>query len=319
MKAHISEKRKLLEITSSAASGDAMFLEGVSPSMRAVEVVIRELAQSKVPVLLLAEAGAGKRTIARRIHETSGRKAEEFRIAGCAGLTPEDLLGPSSKALLSQGTLYLEEIGDLSSACQAELLNLLPQVEENRDQPVQTRLICGSARDLEAEVRSGRFREDLYYRISGVCLRLPPLRQRKEDIPYLMNFFLTKYAQDFRRLTPLLSDQTQRLFHDYAWPGNIRELEDAAKAIVALGDEALAMGGLRAMFMKSDRSGGNGEQVSLKQAARAASRQAEKELILKVLTRTRWNRRRAALELQISYKALLYKLKQIGYGEYEAS
>jgi two-component system response regulator AtoC len=319
MKAHISEKRKLLEITSSAASGDAMFLEGVSPSMRAVEVVIRELAQSKVPVLLLAEAGSGKRTIARRIHETSGRKAEEFRIAGCAGLTPEDLLGPSSKALLSQGTLYLEEIGDLSSACQAELLHLLPQVEENGDQPVQTRLICGSARDLEAEVRSGRFREDLYYRISGVCLRLPPLRQRKEDIPYLMNFFLAKYAQDFRRSTPLLSDQTQRLFHDYGWPGNIRELEDAAKAIVALGDEALAMGGLRAMFMKSDRSGGNGEQVSLKQAARAASRQAEKELILKVLTRTRWNRRRAALELQISYKALLYKLKQIGYGEYEAS
>jgi DNA-binding NtrC family response regulator len=319
MKAHISEKRKLLEITSSAASGDAMFLEGVSPSMRAVEVVIRELAQSKVPVLLLAEAGSGKRTIARRIHETSGRKAEEFRIAGCAGLSPEDLLGPSSKALLSQGTLYLEEIGDLSSAGQAELLHLLPQVEENGDQPVQTRLICGSARDLEAEVRSGRFREDLYYRISGVCLRLPPLRQRKEDIPYLMNFFLAKYAQDFRRSTPLLSDQTQRLFHDYAWPGNIRELEDAAKAIVALGDEALAMGGLRAMFMKSDRSGGNGEQVSLKQAARAASRQAEKELILKVLTRTRWNRRRAALELQISYKALLYKLKQIGYGEYEAS
>jgi DNA-binding NtrC family response regulator len=319
MKAHISEKRKLLEMTSSAASGDAMFLEGVSPSMRAVEVVIRELAQSKVPVLLLAEAGAGKRTIARRIHETSDRKAEEFRIAGCAGLTPEDLLGPTRRALLSQGTLYLEEIGDLSSAGQAELLNLLPQVEENGDHPVQTRLICGSARDLEADVRSGRFREDLYYRISGVCLRLPPLRQRKEDIPYLMNFFLAKYAQDFRRSTPLLSDQTQRLFHDYAWPGNIRELEDAAKAIVALGDEALAMGGLRAMFMKSDRSGGNGEQVSLKQAARAASRQAEKELILKVLTRTRWNRRRAALELQISYKALLYKLKQIGYGEYEAS
>jgi two-component system response regulator AtoC len=319
MKAHISETGKLLEIASSAAPGEGMFLEGVSPSMRAVEVVIRELAQSKVPVLLLAEVGAGKRTIARRIHESSGRKAEEFCITGCAGVTSEDQFGSSSRALLSQGTLYLEEIGDLSSACQAQLLKLLPRVEENGHQPVQTRLICGSARDLEAEVRTGRFREDLYYRISGVCLRLPPLRQRKEDIPYLMSFFLTKYARDFRRPTPRLSDQTQRLFHDYAWPGNIRELEDAAKAIVALGDEATAMGGLRAMFMKSDRGASNGEQVSLKQAARAASRQAEKELILKVLTRTRWNRRRAALELQISYKALLYKLKQIGYGEYEAS
>jgi DNA-binding NtrC family response regulator len=319
MKALSSEKSKLSEITSSAVSGEAMFLEGVSPSMRGVEVVIRELAQSEVPVLLLAEAGAGKRTIARRIHETSSRKAKEFRVGGCAALIPEDLLGPGSKTWPSEGTLYLEEIGDLTSACQTQLLKLLPQVEDNGDHPVRTRLICGSARDLEVEVRSGRFREDLYYRISGVCLRLPPLRQRKEDIPCLMNFFLTKYAQDFRRSTPVLSEQTQRLFLDYAWPGNIRELEDAAKAIVALGDEAVAMGGLRAMFMKSDRGGSNGEQVSLKQAARAASRQAEKELILKVLTRTRWNRRRAALELQISYKALLYKLKQIGYGEYEAS
>ena len=112
--------------------------------------------------------------------------------------------------------------------------------------------------------------------------------------------------------------ERQQLFHDYAWPGNIRELEDAAKAIVALGDEAVAMGGLRAMLMKSERSVGE-ERISLKQAARAASREAEKELILKVLTRTRWNRRRAAQQLQISYKALLYKLKQIGGAEMERS
>jgi transcriptional regulator with PAS, ATPase and Fis domain len=133
-----------------------------------------------------------------------------------------------------------------------------------------------------------------------------------------MSFFLAKFSQDFRRGLPVLSAQTQQLFQDYAWPGNIRELEDMARAIVALGDEALAMGGLRAMFTRSDRAS-NGDRVSLKQAARAASREAEKELILKVLTRTRWNRRRAAQELQISYKALLYKLKQIGYGEYGAS
>jgi transcriptional regulator with PAS, ATPase and Fis domain len=134
-----------------------------------------------------------------------------------------------------------------------------------------------------------------------------------------MSFFLAKFSQDFRRALPVLSAQTQQLFQDYAWPGNIREIEDMARAIVALGDEALAMGGLRAMFAKSDRGVVNGERLSLKQAARAASREAEKELILKVLTRTRWNRRRAAQELQISYKALLYKLKQIGYGEYGAT
>jgi two-component system, NtrC family, response regulator AtoC len=290
-----------------------VFLEGADPTIRAVESVIRELAQSSVPVLLLAEAGAGKRTIACRIHESSGG-AGEFRVLRCADLLAKDLepknatvpVNGSPKDLFGSGTLYLKEIADLLSDSQLKLLEALPGIT--------SRLICGSSRDLEEEVRSGRFREDLYYRISGVCLRLPPLRQRKEDIPSLTNFFLSKHAQDFCKPVPVLSPQTQQLFQDYSWPGNIRELEDAAKAIVVLGDESLAMGGLRAMLMKSER-GGNGGRVSLKQAARAASRAAEKELILKVLTRTRWNRRRAAEELQISYKALLYKLKQIGYGE----
>jgi two-component system response regulator AtoC len=149
-----------------------------------------------------------------------------------------------------------------------------------------------------------------------VCLRLPPLRQRREDIPCLMSFFLSKYAKEFQRPAPGLSAQTQVLFQEYAWPGNVRELEGAAKAIVALGDETLAMSGLRSLLQ---RAGGNGERVSLKQVARAASREAERELILKALARTRWNRRRAAQELQISYKALLYKLKQIGCGQYEVS
>jgi two-component system response regulator AtoC len=297
----------------------ARFLEGVSPSMKAVEVVIRELVQSEVPVLLLGEPGAGKRTIARRIHETSQRSGEDFHVLSCAGLTPEAFNSEELNAL-SSGSVFLEEVGDLSSACQVKLLDVLQEEFNSQNGHVRSRLICSSARDLESEVRCGRFREDLYYRISGVCLRLPPLRQRKEDIPYLVSFFLQKYAYEFDRPMPILSAETQQLFQDYGWPGNIRELEDAAKAIVALGDESLAMGGLRAVLMKAERSNGHGEKVSLKQAARAASREAEKELILKVLTRTRWNRRRAAQELQISYKALLYKLKQIGFGgEYGAS
>jgi two-component system, NtrC family, response regulator AtoC len=296
----------------------AIFLEGVSPSMRAVEVVIRELASSDVPVLLLAEVGTGKRTIARRIHESSSHNQEAFRIVACASLSAESFENTGGEALFQEGTIFLDEIGDLSSTCQGKLLEILPKLSENGKRRMKARLICGSARDLEAEMKLGRFREDLYYRISGVCLRLPPLRQRKEDIAELMSLFLAKYAEDFQRPTPVLSAHTQQLFHDYAWPGNIRELEDAAKAIVALGDESVAMGGLRAMLLKSDRTG-NGERVSLKQAARAASREAEKELILKVLSKTRWNRRRAAQELQISYKALLYKLKQIGCGEMEHS
>jgi two-component system response regulator AtoC len=300
------------------------FVEGVSASMRPVEAVIRELAQREVPVLVLAEPGAGKHATAQRIHQMSQRSAQPFRWFQCLGLTPEDLEAlreqePVDGELPTAGTIYLEELGDLSAKCQERLLEALPQSEGNgAGGRERARLICGSARDLEVEVKRGRLREDIYYRISGVCLRLPPLRQRKEDIPFLMGHFLRKYARDFRHPVPDLSAETLRLFLDYAWPGNLRELEDAARVLVALGDEQVALGGLRALLRKPD-AGSNGAGISLKAASRAASREAEKELILNTLTRTRWNRRRAAEQLQISYKALLYKLKQIGFEGYGAS
>ena len=301
--------------TASIEPSRFVFVEGVNPSMRAVEAVIRELALSEVPVLLLGELGAGKHAIAQRIHEMSRRSQQPFRAVSCATLQP----AAAAEALLWQGTVFLEELADLSSNCQARLLDVLPTVEDHEGLAgSRARLICGSARDLELEVKAGRFREDLYYRISGVCLRSPPLRQRREDIALLVGHFLREYARDFRRPVPLLSAETLQLFQDYSWPGNLHELEDAAKALVALGNESVAMGGLRALLRRPDAAG-NGGRVSLRQAARAASRVAEKELILQVLTRTRWNRRRAAQELQISYKALLYKLKQIGCEEYGAS
>lgn len=293
----------------------AMFLEGVSASMQALEVMIRELAQSDVPVLISGDAGTGKLTVARRIHDLSSRRSEPFEAVRSRLLTPNAFLHDESGCILKKGTVFLQDIGQLSPERQAELLDSLSTKEiENGNSRQRARLICGTCTDLEADVRSGAFREDLYYRISSVSLHLPPLRQRKDDIGPLMEFLLAKYAREFRREVPSLSTETKQLFQDYGWPGNVRELEDAARTIVLLGDETLAMGGLRAMLAKPERS--NGERVSLKQAARAASREAEKELILKVLNKTRWNRRRAAQELQISYKALLYKLKQIGYGEY---
>jgi DNA-binding NtrC family response regulator len=296
------------------------FVEGVSPSMQGVEAVMREVAQSEVPVLLLAERGAGKKATARRVHDLSRRRGQSFRVVSCATLDSGKFGNAAGQAgLLGGGTVFLEEVAELSAEGQALLLQALTR-GNTHDGPSQSfsRLICGSARDLEAEVRVGNLREDLYYRISGVCLRLPPLRQRREDIPVLMEHFLEKYGRDFQRTVPALSDETHRLFQECSWPGNVRELENAAKAIVALGDERVAMGGLRAMLLRPDL-GGIGGRVSLKQAARAASREAEKEIILRVLTRTRWNRRRAAEELQISYKALLYKLKQMGCSEYGAS
>ncbi len=303
-----------------AAPAGLAFVEGVSASMRPVEAVIRELAQSDVPVLVLAEPGAGKHATAQRIHRMSKRSAQPFRWFQCSNVRPDDLdvLQDNRVPPSSSGTIYLVELADLSVEGQARLFEVLPQSSGTEaGGKERARLICGSARDLEVEVKRGRLREDLYYRISGVCLRLPPLRQRKEDIPFLMGYFLRKYARDFRRVVPDLSAETLRLFLDYAWPGNLRELEDAARVLVALGDEQVALGGLRAHLRKPDTAG-NGAAISLRAASRAASREAEKELILEVLTRTRWNRRRAAKELQISYKALLYKLKQIGYEGYGA-
>jgi two-component system, NtrC family, response regulator AtoC len=317
---YMSKEFSELPETSTAQDGvETGYLEGLGQSMRALEAVTRELAKGEVPVLILGERGAGKKATAERIHRWSAHRDELFQLAPCASITADLLKMNGGDGLFAGGTLYLEELADLSLECQEMLLAKLPSMEGNgHARKPGARLICGSSGDLEGEVKAKRLREDLYYRISGVCLRLPPLRQRREDIPYLMSFFLAKYARDFRRAVPQLSQQTQRLFQDYSWPGNIRELEDAAKAIVALGDESVAMGGLRSLLMSSEHAG-NGERISLKQASRAASREAEKELILKVLNRTRWNRRRAAQELQISYKALLYKLKQIGYRDYGAS
>lgn len=291
---------------------DLPFVDAVNPTMKGMEAVIRELAHNSVPVLLIGEPGTGKRTIAKRIHNGSIQPGGEFRILSCSDLSSSSM---KANLQLQATTLYLDEVGDLSPESQQCLMEVLSMASDGER---SVRVVGGSARDLERDVRNGIFREDLYYRLSGVCLRIPPLRQRKEDIPELMSFFLARYAEVFHRAAPELSAPTRQLFLDYSWPGNLRELEAAARAIVAVGDESVAMGGLRSMLVRSD-NGTNGARVSLKEVARAASREAEKELILKALTRTRWNRRRAAQELQISYKALLYKLKQIGYGEYEAS
>lgn len=287
-------------------------LEAVSPSMRAVEGVIRELAHSSVPVLLLGERGTGKKAIAQRIHQSSGGASGTLIVRDCRAVSTDVFAVDGFPA---GATLYLEEIGDLNAENQKRLLGALSYQGSNGSARNKARVICGSSHDLEACVREGAFREDLYYLLSGVCLRIPPLRQRKEDVPHLTAFFLERHAQVFRRSAPVLSPATQKLFSEYSWPGNLKELESAARTIVAVGDESVAMAGLRSLLLRPTGQG-NGEKTSLKEAARAASREAEKELILKVLTRTRWNRRRAAEELQISYKALLYKLKQIGYGEY---
>jgi DNA-binding NtrC family response regulator len=303
-----------------ATSGESDFpnvplLAATSPSMRAVVTVIRELAHNTVPVLLIGEHGTGKQAIAQQIHQNSGGMEESFQVKICRDLSVQFLAASPNS---SSTTWYLDEVGDLNPECQTKLSELLAKHDTNGSVRSSARVICGSSHDLEADVRSGAFQEDLYYRLSGVCLRIPPLRQRREDIPQLVVFLLERYSTVYRCPVPQLTETTVQLFTDYSWPGNIPQLEAAVRAIVAVGNESVAMAGLRSMLTRAD-AGSNGGKVSLKEASRAASREAEKELILKVLNRTRWNRRRAAQELQISYKALLYKLKQIGYGEYGAS
>lgn len=287
-------------------------MDGMSPGTQILNAVVRKLAQSSVPVLLLGEAGTGKRTTARQIHVLSGDSGG-FHIVACATCSPEMFSNTGQAEWSCKGTLFLDELTALSLPCQRGLLHALTR-QGPGGQLTMARVICGSSHDPEAEVRSGKLLEDLYYRLNGVCLRLRPLRQRKEDILPLANTFLSKYAQELGRPTPQLSSATQQVLEQCPWPGNITELENTIKAIVHLGSEAVVVEGLRSLMAKSERQG-NETGVSLKQAAREASRQAEKELILRALDRTRWNRRRAAEQLQISYKALLYKLKQIGYSE----
>jgi two-component system, NtrC family, response regulator AtoC len=207
--------------------------------------------------------------------------------------------------------MFVDGISELDYACQARLLELLVAPEGMFHGRSRKAWVATTAcQELELEVRAGRFREDLYYRLGAVSLRLPPLRQRREDILVLTNFFLLKYAALFGRPKVSLSARAMRLLQSYSWPGNIRELENTLKRIVALGDERPPLEDIELSLSKSQVQG-----YSLKQVARTASRQAERGLILKVLGRTNWNRKRAAEELQISYKALLYKLKQIGLND----
>lgn len=315
------EKNGLDHVSSTPSQEHGILEESRSPVIQGLERIITEIAPTEIPVLLVGESGSGKEVLALRIHRLSRRCNEPFLKVNCS-LMASDRLEDSFRAdngengmgaFSTAGTVFLDEIGDLDIACQSKLLHVMPDGDtaqgHGRRRP---RVITATSRNLEEEIRSGRFREELYYRLNGVFLRLPPLRRRKEDIPGFVELFLTRYAAQFGRPKPFLSPQTLRNFLEYTWPGNIRQLENAVKKIVALGDERLAKADITPSASESRQPSNTVEGLSLKQASRAASRQAERELILKALERTRWNRKRAAKELQISYKALLYKLKQIG-------
>jgi len=298
------------------------FVGGMCAAMQTLENVVAEIAPTNIPVLLMGESGAGKEMFARRIHHLSANGDEPLVKIACASMNPANFAGELglSKSDISaeevkalNRTVFFDEISELDSSCQRSLVYALPDGEARpRRGSLGARVISTTNRNLDDEMKAGRFRSELYYRINGVCLRLPPLRDRKEDIPLLVESFLTKYAAEFGRPRPSLSPRALRMLLDYSWPGNIRELENAVKKIVALGAENLALPDLVAEPVETRTEVSETRSYSLKAAARAASREAEREMILEALARTRWNRKRAAQELQISYKSLLYKLKQIG-------
>ncbi len=293
------------------------FVHGSSLSLIALNAMVSQLAGTTIPVMLVGESGTGKEVYARMIHSLSGAGTGTLRKISCAATDQGQLLRSLNGIREERGdakvqTLFLDEIEELPLECQKQLLTWAPNGEFlGAEGAVCARIISATTHDMNQDVADGRFRRELYFRLNGACLRLPPLRDRLEDIPALMECFLNRHAEELKKNAPVLDQDTLERLKSYPWPGNIRELENVARKMVALGDPSVAIGDLDMTRVIPTSNIGAQRVSSLKVAAKAASRQTERELILEALQRTKWNRKRAARELQISYKSLLYKLKQI--------
>jgi DNA-binding NtrC family response regulator len=267
-----------------------------------VQHAISSIAESDCTVLLLGEHGVGKRSIAAQIHAMSSRSRSGFIEVRCAETSQPELLS----ALLTTGTVYLSEVGDLSPSLQDLILEANPLPEGSQ----ACRLVCGSSRELQDEVKSWRMREEFYYYVSAVTLRIPPLRCRRTEILSIADELLNQYSKQFDRPKPVMGKEIVGLLMEHSWPENLSELQTALKTFVAIGDQAISLAAIRAA-LPAKRLNGNRRSLLLKEATRASSIQVERHLISEVLNTTGGNRKRAAEELGISYKALLYKLKRI--------
>src|SRR6266542_679383 len=318
-----------------------------SERMHAVEDIVRRAADTNFTVLINGESGVGKEMVARAIHQISGRLDKPFVKVNCASLPAEllesELFGhekgaftgahrrkPGKFELAHRGTFLLDEIGEMPLSLQAKLLHVLQDgkffsVGGTELITADVRLIAATNRNLAALVGSGEFREDLYYRLNVVTIPIPPLRTRREEIPALIQHFVGKFCQQYNRDTPTLSKETTRLFQEYTWPGNVRELENMIRRLVVLQSEALVQEEIALRTEKpqditphppappKDQNPSRpGRDLGLKDIAKKAAMAAEAAAIKDVLERVRWNRAETARLLKISYKALLYKIKQCG-------
>ena len=309
-----------------------------SPKMSEVREIIEQAARVDVTVLICGETGAGKDVVARAIHDASVRETGPFIKVNCAAVPREllesELFGHERGAFTGahqlkigkfesadRGTIFLDEIGDLHPALQGKLLHVLQDGQFSRvggrsTVKVDVRVLAATNQDLEQAVAAGRFREDLYYRLNVIQVMVPPLRERPEEIPVLVEYFMQRYSQVFRREGLRLPPETlQRLMH-HRFPGNVRELENMIKRMIVLGDPLLRRSPLPGGAASAEENGttrpAKAATLSLKDIARKAAQVAEREAILQALEQTQWNRVRAAKLLEISYRALLYKIKDNG-------
>src|SRR6185295_16470586 len=308
-----------------------------SPRMSDVREIIEQAARVDVTVLIMGETGTGKDVVARAIHEQSVRQSGPFVKVNCAAVPREllesELFGHERGAFTGahqlkigkfesadRGTIFLDEIGDLHPALQGKLLHVLQDGQFSRvggrsTVKVDVRVLAATNQDLEQAVAGGRFREDLYYRLNVIQVMVPPLRERPEEIPVLADYFMHRYSQLFRRETLQMPAETMQRLIRHRFPGNVRELENMIKRMIVLGDPLLRRSPLPGPAPTAEENGARtvkAATTSLKDIARRAAQTAEKEAILQALEQTQWNRVRAAKLLEISYRALLYKIKDSG-------
>jgi two-component system, NtrC family, response regulator AtoC len=308
---------------------------GHSEAMQAVRSRLGKVAAANVPVLITGESGTGKDIIAKLIHVLSPWKTGPYVKVNCPAipgtLLESELFGyekgaftgafgskPGRVELAHRGTLFLDEISELDPSLQSKLLQLLQdgqfcRIGAQEDKKVEVRVVCATNRHLESEIESGAFRQDLYYRINVVNIRMPALRERRGDIEDLCAYFLEYYNRKFNCRARPLSNEVQAVLQKYHWPGNIRELENLIKRYVILGHEEVITNDLVARepdFFNPEISFDG--PISLKKMTRQCVRELERKVILKVLQQHHWNRKQSARTLGISYRALLYKIRDAG-------
>src|SRR2546427_3412058 len=320
-------------VQESDPTSSSPLLDG-SPQMRAIGTVIENIADTDATVLICGESGVGKDLVARAIHAASSRCHGPFVKVNCAaiptGLLESELFGhekgaftgahrrkPGQFEYANKGTIYLDEIAELPLALQAKLLHVLQDFRFSRVGghgliDVDARVIAATNRDLEHAMARSEFREDLYYRLNVVEIHIPPLRERKEEIPLLAAWFLSRFNEQHAR-TKQLSPETMARLAEYSWSGNVRELENVIRRMVVLTDGEEAFEAVVARSRNGHAATHAAASIAsegLREIARRGAREAERKALVEVLDRVQWNRAEASRILKVSYKTLLNKISE---------